>query len=91
MNFCFDGADGESLLIVLDRQGVCAGSGSACSSGAIEPSHVLRAIGRTPEQARTALRLSLCAWNTREETEYIAAAVESAVARLRDGRREARP
>ncbi len=91
VNFCFDGADGESLLIVLDRQGVCAGSGSACSSGAIEPSHVLRAIGRTPEQARTALRLSLCAWNTREETEYIAAAVECAVARLRDGRREARP
>lgn len=71
VNFCFEGVDGESLLILLDAKGICASSGSACASGSLEPSHVLLAIGRSPKLARGALRLSLSSNNTEEEIDYI--------------------
>ena len=71
VNFCFEGVDGESLLILLDAKGICASSGSACASGSLESSHVLLAIGRSPKLARGALRLSLSSNNTEEEIDYI--------------------
>ena len=71
VNFCFEGVDGESLLILLDAKGICASSGSACASGSLEPSHVLLAIGKSPKLARGALRLSLSSNNTEEEIDYI--------------------
>ena len=71
VNFCFEGVDGESLLILLDAKGICASSGSACASGSLEPSHVLLAIGRSPKLARGALRISLSNNNTEEEIDYI--------------------
>ena len=82
-NFCFEGIEGESLLLLLDQKGVSASSGSACTSGSLDPSHVLLAIGRPHEVAHGSLRLTLCEWNTPEEVDYIADAVESVVERLR--------
>ena len=71
VNFCFEGIEGESLLLLLDQKGICASSGSACTSGSLDPSHVLLAIGRPHEVAHGSLRLSLCEWNTEEEIDYI--------------------
>ena len=64
VNFCFEGIEGESLLLLLDAKGICASSGSACTSGSLDPSHVLLGIGRPHEVAHGSLRLSLCEWNT---------------------------
>ncbi len=67
VNFCFDGIEGEALLTLLDMHGVCASSGSACSSGSLDPSHVLLAVGRSHIEARSAVRFSIGAYNTEEE------------------------
>jgi cysteine desulfurase len=82
-NIRFDGIDSEPLLIALDLQGFAVSSGSACSSGATEPSHVLAAIGLTREQARSSVRFSLGRSNTREQVDALIEAVVRAVARLR--------
>ena len=66
VSFCFEGVEGESLLLLLDVKGICASSGSACTSGSLDPSHVLLAIGRPHDVAHGSLRLSLCEWNTDE-------------------------
>ena len=84
VSFCFEGIEGESLLLLLDDKGICASSGSACTSGSLDPSHVLLAIGRPHEVAHGSLRLSLCEWNTEEEMDHILAAVPEVVERLRD-------
>lgn len=83
VNFCFEGIEGESLLLLLDMEGVCASSGSACTSGSLEPSHVLLAIGRPHEIAHGSLRLTLCEENTDEEIDHILEAVPKVVERLR--------
>ena len=83
VSFCFEGIEGESLLLLLDMKGVSASSGSACTSGSLDPSHVLLAIGRPHEVAHGSLRLSLGEENTAEEVEYIIAAVTEVVAYLR--------
>ena len=83
VNFCFEGIEGESLLLLLDDKGICASSGSACTSGSLDPSHVLLAIGRPHEVAHGSLRLSLCETNTPEEMETIIRAVTDVVAELR--------
>ena len=83
VNFCFEGIEGESLLLLLDDKGVCASSGSACTSGSLDPSHVLLAIGRPHEIAHGSLRLSLSEENTAEEMDYIIRAVTEVVAYLR--------
>ena len=83
VNFCFEGIEGESLLLLLNAKGICASSGSACTSGSLDPSHVLLAIGRPHEVAHGSLRLSLCEWNTEEEVDYILQAVPEVVAYLR--------
>ena len=75
MNFCFEGIEGESLLLLLDDKGICASSGSACTSGSLDPSHVLLAIGRPHEVAHGSLRLSLSEWNTEEEVDYMLKAI----------------
>ncbi len=84
VNFCFEGIEGESILLLLDARGICASSGSACTSGSLDPSHVLLAIGRPHEVAHGSLRLSLDAWNTEEDVDRILAAVPEVVAYLRD-------
>ena len=84
VNFCFEGIEGESLLLMLDDKGICASSGSACTSGSLDPSHVLLSIGRPHEIAHGSLRLSLCEWNTAEEVEYMLAEIPKIVAHLRD-------
>ena len=83
VSFCFEGVEGESLLLLLDAKGICASSGSACTSGSLDPSHVLLAIGRTRELARGSLRLSLCAQNTDENVDRILEAVSETVQYLR--------
>ena len=83
VNFCFEGIEGEALLLLLDAKGVCASSGSACTSGSLDPSHVLLAIGRPHEIAHGSLRLSLCEENTDEEVDYIIDAVTQVVSYLR--------
>lgn len=83
VNFCFEGIEGESLLLLLDDKGVYASSGSACTSGSLDPSHVLLAIGRPHEIAHGSLRLSLCAENTEAEVDYIIQAVTEVVTYLR--------
>ena len=84
MNFCFEGIEGEALLRLLDDKGICASSGSACTSGSLDPSHVLLAIGRPHEVAHGSLRLSLCEWNTEEEIDAILSAVPQVVDYLRN-------
>ena len=84
VSFCFEGIEGESLLLLLDAKGICASSGSACTSGSLDPSHVLLAIGRPHEVAHGSLRLTLCEWNTEEEIDHILAEVPGVVAYLRD-------
>ena len=84
VNFCFEGIEGESLLLLLDAKGICASSGSACTSGSLDPSHVLLAIGRPHEVAHGSLRLSLCEWNTEEEVDIILQEVSRIVEYLRN-------
>ena len=83
VNLCFEGIEGESLLLLLDAAGICASSGSACTSGSLDPSHVLLAIGRPHEVAHGSLRLSLCEWNTQEDVDHILKEVPRIVAYLR--------
>ena len=83
VNMCFEGLEGESLLLLLDQKGICASSGSACTSGSLDPSHVLLAIGRIHDVAHGSLRLSLCEYNTEEEIEAIIKAVPEIVDYLR--------
>ena len=83
VNFCFEGIEGESLLLLLDAKGICASSGSACTSGSLDPSHVLLAIGRPHEVAHGSLRLSLSEWNTEEEVDYMLKAIPEVVEYLR--------
>ena len=84
VSFCFEGIEGESLLLLLDMKGVCASSGSACTSGSLDPSHVLLAIGRVHDVAHGSLRLSLCEYNTEEEVDHILSVVPQVVAYLRN-------
>ena len=84
VNFCFEGIEGESLLLLLDDKGICASSGSACTSGSLDPSHVLLAIGRTPEVAHGSLRLSICENNTDEEISAVLRDVPQVVEYLRN-------
>ncbi|HIZ48972.1 MAG TPA: IscS subfamily cysteine desulfurase [Candidatus Gemmiger excrementavium] len=83
VSFCFEGIEGESLLLLLDDKGICASSGSACTSGSLDPSHVLLAIGRVHDVAHGSLRLTLGPDATREEVQYLINAVTDAVACLR--------
>lgn len=83
INFCFEGIEGESLLILLDQKGISASSGSACTSGALDPSHVLLAIGRIHDVAHGSLRLSLGEDITTEQADYIIASVKEIVDYLR--------
>ena len=83
VNFCFEGIEGESLLLLLDDKGICASSGSACTSGSLDPSHVLLAIGRVHDIAHGSLRLSLSEENTEEEIEYTIKSVKEVVGYLR--------
>ena len=83
VNFCFEGIEGESLLLLLDDRGICASSGSACTSGSLDPSHVLLAIGRVHDVAHGSLRLSLGEDATAEEVEYMIRNVREVVEYLR--------
>ena len=84
VSFCFEGIEGESLLLLLDAKGICASSGSACTSGSLDPSHVLLAIGRPHEVAHGSLRLSLCHWNTEEEVDEMLRVIPQVVEYLRN-------
>ena len=84
VSFCFEGIEGESLLLLLDAKGICASSGSACTSGSLDPSHVLLAIGRPHEVAHGSLRLTLSEENTQEEADYIIEETTKVVKYLRD-------
>ncbi|MBO7661772.1 MAG: aminotransferase class V-fold PLP-dependent enzyme, partial [Clostridia bacterium] len=83
VSFCFEGIEGESLLLLLDEKGISASSGSACTSGSLDPSHVLLAIGRVHDVAHGSLRLTLGRDNTPEDVETIIASVKDVVAYLR--------
>ena len=83
VNFCFEGIEGESLLLLLDDKGICASSGSACTSGSLDPSHVLLAIGRVHDVAHGSLRLSIGETITEEEADYIIRSVREVVEYLR--------
>ena len=83
VNFCFDGVDGETLVVLLSERGIMASSGSACNSGDRKPSHVLMAIGRSEDMAKSALRLSIDETNTEEEIDYILKVVPECVSYLR--------
>jgi cysteine desulfurase len=83
VSFCFEGIEGESLLLMLDEKGICASSGSACTSGSLDPSHVLLAVGRIHEIAHGSLRLSLSKYNTMQEADYIIQTVAQVVEYLR--------
>ncbi len=83
VNFCFEGIEGESLLLLLDDKGICASSGSACTSGSLDPSHVLLAIGRPHEIAHGSLRLTIGEEITEKEVDYLIAAVQDVVSYLR--------
>ena len=84
VSFCFEGIEGESLLLLLDDKGICASSGSACTSGSLDPSHVLLAIGRPHEVAHGSLRLSLCEENTEEEVDAMIQEIPQVVEYLRN-------
>lgn len=83
INYSFNGVNGEALLSLLSNEGICCSSGSACSAGSLDPSHVLLALGLSREMAQSALRFSLCEYNTLAEVEAIIAKVTEAVKRLR--------
>lgn len=84
VNMCFEGIEGEALLLLLDAKGVCASSGSACTSGSLDPSHVLLALGLPHEVAHGSLRLSISEYNTMEEVDHIIEVVPQVVSYLRD-------
>ncbi len=84
VSFCFEGIEGESLLLLLDEKGICASSGSACTSGSLDPSHVLLAIGRPHEIAHGSLRLTLCEENTEAEIDYLLREIPPVVEYLRN-------
>ena len=84
ISFCLEGIEGESLLLLLDAMGISASSGSACTSGSLDPSHVLLAIGRIHDVAHGSLRLSLCEYNTDEEVDHILNCVPKVVQQLRN-------
>lgn len=84
VSMCFEGIEGESLLLMLDEYGICASSGSACTSGSLDPSHVLLAIGRPHEIAHGSLRLSICEENTEEEVDYMLEKIPEVVDHLRN-------
>ena len=84
VSFCFEAIEGESLLLLLDAKGISASSGSACTSGSLDPSHVLLAIGRIHDVAHGSLRLSICEYNTEEEIDHILACVPKVVQQLRN-------
>ena len=84
VNLCFEGIEGESLLLLLDAKGIAASSGSACTSGSLDPSHVLLALGRPHEVAHGSLRLSICEYNPPEEMDYILAELPGIIYYLRD-------
>ena len=84
VSFCFEGIEGESLLLLLDAEGIYASSGSACTSGSLDPSHVLLAIGRPHEIAHGSLRLSLCEENTDEDVDYMLREIPEVVDYLRN-------
>lgn len=83
LNMCFEGIEGESLLLLLDMKGICASSGSACTSGSLDPSHVLLAIGIPVEIAHGSLRLSISEYNTMDEMDYIVNTIPEVVSYLR--------
>ena len=83
VNFCFEGVSGESLLLLLDSRGICASSGSACASGALDPSHVLLSLGLAPEIAQGSLGISLDISNTEEEIDYMLEVIPQVVEQLR--------
>ena len=83
-NIYFDGIEGEALVIALDLKGLAVSTGAACSSGAIEPSHVLLAMGLRPERAKASIRFSLGKQNTAEDVDFALALVPETVARLRE-------
>ena len=83
VNMCFEGIEGESLLLLLDREGICASSGSACTSGSLDPSHVLLSIGLPHEVAHGSLRLSIGEYNSMDEIDHIVEVVPKVVAYLR--------
>lgn len=83
VNFCFEGVSGESLLLLLDSRGICVSSGSACASGALDPSHVLLSLGLAPEIAQGSLRISLDISNTEEEIDYMLEVIPQVVEQLR--------
>ena len=84
VHFCFEGIEGESLLLLLDAKGICASSGSACTSGSLDPSHVLLAIGHPHEIAHGSLRLSLCETNTEEDVDDMLREIPAVVDYLRN-------
>ena len=84
VSFCFEGIEGEALLLLLNQKGICASSGSACTSGSLEPSHVLLAIGHPHEVAHGSLRLSLSAFNTEDDIDQILEAVPEVVRHWRN-------
>jgi cysteine desulfurase len=83
VSFCFEGIEGEALLLLLDDRGICASSGSACTSGSLDPSHVLLAIGRVHDVAHGSLRLSIDDTVTDDDVAYIVASVKEVVEYLR--------
>ena len=87
ISVCIKGIEGESALIMLDREGICASSGSACATGAMDPSHVLKAIGRADDEAKGSLRLTLSHHNTEEEIDKAAAVIAEIVDKLRNGKK----
>ena len=82
-NFRFDGLNNETMLVMLDLKGVCASGASACSAGSLEPSHVLKAMGQTPEQAASALRVTLGRFTTKDELEGLLTVLQQAVTAIR--------
>ena len=83
VNFCFEGIEGEGLLLLLDQDGICASSGSACTSGSLDPSHVLLSMGVPVAVAHGSLRISLSEYNTEEEVETIIKSIHKVVSYLR--------
>src|SRR5262249_53155374 len=82
-NIAFEGLEGENLLLALDQAGICVSTGSACTSGNLEPSHVLTAMGIPPDKARGALRFSFGSYNTQEELDYLMKTLPVVVEKLR--------
>ena len=82
-SFAFEAIEGESMILMLNMKGICASTGSACSTGSLDPSHVLMAIGLTHQNAHGSLRLSISKYTTEEDVEYIIESVKEVVAKLR--------